>query len=365
MGSIPPPGSEHDHLTPQPRPDATDEGEAVVGADLDRLLEATVATVIHSWEFQGSGGIDHLIVGPGGITVVDAQIWSLAPYERDGVIHVGRFNKGPEVQKIRRQCAGVRLAMLHGRPDLRGTDICGVMCLAGEPERRPEPLVGGVICCGSVGAAQIGARAGELTPADVEEVRRTLVAHLPDVDAEEVSTLASGMPAKRPETALPREQPPEAVRAGFVRRAAARGGSIGRRRSPRRRNLELLGAVSLLAVAGLLAIRLHLVQAPSHTGGAPPPAPTLALSRYGTGGVAVDVRGPRGAILQLQVVAGREIHRSRVATDGEREEWSVPAAWRRAPWITVSGCLLNQEHRCSGPAVRVDDREWVRPAAAG
>src|SRR5689334_18636378 len=51
-------------------------GEQAVGPELDRHLRGTGALVVHGVPFLAWDDVDHLIVGHGGITVVDTKSWT-------------------------------------------------------------------------------------------------------------------------------------------------------------------------------------------------------------------------------------------------------------------------------------------------
>jgi hypothetical protein len=153
-------------------------GEELVGAELERQLASFGVVVLHSIKFLRYGDIDHIVVGRGGITVVDAKNWAGAVCVRDRVPYARGRSQRKEVEKLDRQCLAVRLALLHARPDLRGTDIHGVMCFAQEPQRRPEPVRGRSVLCGSTNAAEIAAHHGPLSEDDIDHLRDTLTSQL-------------------------------------------------------------------------------------------------------------------------------------------------------------------------------------------
>ncbi|HEX3764034.1 MAG TPA: nuclease-related domain-containing protein, partial [Kofleriaceae bacterium] len=48
-------------------------GEELVGGELERLLAGSGCLIVNSLRFLWFGDIDHLVIGPGGITVIDAK----------------------------------------------------------------------------------------------------------------------------------------------------------------------------------------------------------------------------------------------------------------------------------------------------
>jgi hypothetical protein len=315
------------------------EGEEIVGAELERRLAGTGAAVDHSIQFMVWGDIDHLIIGPGGITVVDAKYWSGQVSVRGKVPYIGAWRKARELQKLVGQCAGVRLALKSARAELRGTEVQGLMCLAAEPNRLPETLKEGVRLCGSHAAATIGARPGPLLPDDVEHLRSTLVRQLPRIrraDLDAVLTPPVVTMPQGPAGTVPQPSPARRAERSFgpPRRA---------RRGARSRFLARIAiAIAVLAVIGGIA---RLVQ---------PAPPTLAYLQVARarGHAVVRFSAPAGRLVAISLSGDGPRRRARRRADGYRQEWIAARIGRRNHRLVVEACLIGATGRCAERAVR-------------
>lgn len=330
------------------------DGEQMVGAELERRLSGTGAVVTHSLCFLWWGDIDHLIVGPGGITVVDAKNWAGEVTVRKGVPRVGGWNKARELDKLAGQCAGVRLALLQARPGLRNTGVRGVMCLAAEPYRAPAPLSQAFTLCGVTAAADIGAREGPLGPEDIAHLRTLLLRELPRVRRADIDALL------RPSGGTVSTQTANAtVRAtgsgsGSGARARQRKSAYRRPRPPRRSRRasgkrQLIGALGALGAAVMVAIALPHLRLVVPT--VKPAVSGLRLARVG-GREIVSLSAPAGSRVRLSVVSDGHRHTAKVVTDGVEQRWHVPARWAHARRLVVEACVVGAVGQClSGRAV--------------
>jgi hypothetical protein len=315
------------------------EGEEIVGAELERRLAGTGAAVDHSIQFMVWGDIDHLIIGPGGITVVDAKYWSGQVSVRGRVPYIGAWRKARELQKLVGQCAGVRLALKSARAELRGTEVQGLMCMAAEPDRLPEPLKEGLRLCGSHAAATIGARPGPLLPADVEHLRSTLVRQLPRIrraDVDAVLTPPVPPAPQSPAGTVPHPSPARRVGRPFGRPRRAR--RVARSRFPRR----IAIAIALLVVIGGIA---RLGQP------APPTVSYLHVARA-RGRAVVRFSAPAGQLVEISLTGDGPRRRTRRKADGHRQEWIAGRIGRRTHRLAVEACLIDSTGRCAARAVR-------------
>lgn len=336
------------HLGPEEDPDRLADphaaavakgiaGEQLVRAALERQLAGTDVLIRHGIRFLVWGDIDHLAIGPGGITVIDTKNWSGAVRVRAGAPRIGRWGKRNEVEKLRRQCAGVRLALLNARPDLRGTEVRGVLCLAGDPDRAPEPLRDGLLLCGSAAAATLAARPGVLSPDEIAHIDETLVRCLPQVRRAEVDALLG--------------------EAGVQRRPAR--SSRSRRRTRRRLMARVLTALGTL-ISGLfvayMITKLHVVFPGAH------PRVTHLRVAEGRRGPAVSFTAPRGELVQLTL--SRPHHRRSVhlTATGTRQQWRVPPGWQHIRDFSVRGCVIDGSHHCLAPSARAQLRIRTRRA---
>jgi hypothetical protein len=146
------------------------EGEVRVARALEHhLRKHDTVHLFHDRRIRGSrANIDHLAVGPGGITVIDAK-WLKGRVEvrRDGGIlrprrerlFVAGRDKAKLVEGLLRQVAAVREA-------LPAADVRGAFCFA-DVEGLPtfgRLTVAGLAVCGPRGAARLARREGSLDP---------------------------------------------------------------------------------------------------------------------------------------------------------------------------------------------------------
>ena len=310
-----------------------------MGEGLERRLTGSGCVVLHSVQFLAWGDIDHLVIGPGGITVVDTKNWSGTVTVRRSLPRVGTRSRRREVDKLDRQLAGVRLALLHAPPALRSTSVRGVMCLAAEPERPSEELRDGLVLAGSAAAAEIAARPGRLSVEDIEQLRTVLVQHLPQVKRGAIDELLQPpAPVARPLAAVP----------GQARRWGRR-----RRRIVWSAPIRVLGvcAAVLVMVAGLGAFVLAF----SHLRFVPLPATAgplgLRLSRR-HGHVVVHYRAPAGDAVRITVRGDGRRRRVRLHATGSRQTWVGPRVAAGHGQIHARACVLDQRGRCTGPTAR-------------
>lgn len=134
------------------------EGEEHVGARLEKLLSGTEVKLLHDRRVpKGQVNIDHIAVGPGGITVIDAKnvggkvrtdrVGGLFVDRHDVLLIDGRDRTGL-IRKVERQIAVVR-HVLNADED-SPIEIRGALCFAridGLPLLR-SPSVNGVLADG-------------------------------------------------------------------------------------------------------------------------------------------------------------------------------------------------------------------------
>jgi Nuclease-related domain len=317
-------------------------GEERVGADLERRLAGLGCVVLHSLRFLGWGDIDHLVIGPGGITVVDAKNWSGTVTVRGAVPRAGRRSKRGEVDKLDRQLAGVRLALLHAQPALRSTSTRAVMCLAAEPEWPVQELRGGLLLAGSSAAAEVALRPGQLSADEIEQLRAVLVEHLPQVRRNAIDELL------QPTAPLVRT----ATRASCQARRP--------RRVLRSVPIRVLGVcAALLVIASGLAA---FVAAFSHLRFVPPAAagPDLQLRlSHGHGHVVVNYTAAAGDVVLITLSGDGRRRRVRLHTTGIAQKWIGPRVAAATRQIHAQACVLAPSGRCTGAAARVSLR--LRP----
>lgn len=106
-------------------------GERIVADRLDLLLPHGWFLLhdVH-WPGRPNANLDHVLVGPGGVVVVDAKNWTGEVSVASGVLWQGRFARTQSVEGALAQCAAVAsvLAPPHRR------FVRPLICLAGQPD---------------------------------------------------------------------------------------------------------------------------------------------------------------------------------------------------------------------------------------
>jgi hypothetical protein len=166
------------------------EGEARVGAKLCRLLDGTGVQILHDRRLVGHGraNIDHLAVGPGGVTVIDAKAvrgevrvratGGLFSQRRQTLKVAGR-DRTRLVRGVQKQAEAVR-ARLSGQ-GFATVEVRGALCFAdagGLPLLRRLEL-DGVTVDGARRVAKLAARSGTLGDAEVQRVLHILASAFP------------------------------------------------------------------------------------------------------------------------------------------------------------------------------------------
>jgi hypothetical protein len=111
--------------------DAGAVGERLVADSLSGLIPHGwyVLNDVH-WPGRPKANLDHVLVGPGGVVVVDAKNWTGEVRISAGVLWQGRFARTQSVDGALAQCAAVAsvLAPPHRR------FVRPLICLAGQPD---------------------------------------------------------------------------------------------------------------------------------------------------------------------------------------------------------------------------------------
>jgi len=106
-------------------------GERIVADRLSRLIPHGwyVLHDVH-WPGRPKANLDHVLVGPGGIVVVDAKNWTGEVRVSSGVLWQGRYSRTQSVEGSLAQCAAVAsvLAPPHRRL------VRPMICMAAQPE---------------------------------------------------------------------------------------------------------------------------------------------------------------------------------------------------------------------------------------
>jgi hypothetical protein len=166
------------------------EGEKRVGARLEKLLAATGVLLLHDRLVPGAGrqNIDHIAVGPGGITVIDTKNYKgKVRVQRVGglfspsraILSINGRDQFKLVAGVEKQIGFVREVLdTAGHPDL---DIRGALCFS-NVDGLPllgHPSLRGIQIDGARATAKLAKRPGDLTAARVEELRQLIGRGLP------------------------------------------------------------------------------------------------------------------------------------------------------------------------------------------
>lgn len=134
-------------------------GEAKVGAVLE-ALQPYGWSVLHDmhWPGRPKANLDHVLLGPGGVIVVDAKNWSGDVELRNGALRQNGYSRERQVTGVLDQSASVAALLepqhrrhvqgwiaLVGQPDLEGVtasgvQICGVNTLQRAVTNLPQVL---------------------------------------------------------------------------------------------------------------------------------------------------------------------------------------------------------------------------------
>ena len=166
-------------------------GEVQVGARLEKLLDRTGVRLLHDRcvPRHGQANIDHIAVGPGGITVIDAKThrgrirrdWEGGLLsERRTILRINGRDQTKLITGVEKQIAHVHAA-LADLDVAQEIDVRGALCF---PNVDGLPLFGQIeirriIVNGPKPVARLAARAGTLEQAVVERVVGHLAQALP------------------------------------------------------------------------------------------------------------------------------------------------------------------------------------------
>jgi hypothetical protein len=161
------------------------EGEALAGARLAKHLQDSAVKLLHDRRIpaRSCANIDHLAVGPGGITVIDiknchgeVRVESIGGLfsERRTVLTIASRDRTRLITGVETQITTVRAAL--SAVGQRELEIRGALCFAnvyGLPLLRRQTLRG-VIVDGPRAAAQLARRPGSPSPATILELWATV-----------------------------------------------------------------------------------------------------------------------------------------------------------------------------------------------
>jgi hypothetical protein len=329
------------------------EGERRVSEELAVALADTGAILINSLQFLHRGDIDHLIIGPGGITIVDAKNWNGDINVADGIPRVGTRKKSDKLAGLLRQQAGVRLALAAARPNLRNTNVQAVMCFADNPSRPVSQLDGGVVLAGTAATAAIGGRGGPLTPDDIQHLSATLRTEIPQIHRDQIDAFLSG-PNQQPDSPAPRSRqiPTRAAPRRTPKRSAprpARARSRRASRADRRADRELATLIAIFLVGGAYWLVHHAST-----------SPVSGLGVLNSWPARVTFSAPTDAIIELAMFRrGHPTRTTTVTATGTTQTWQPPPSWtRRARSFTVEACILDAARQCRTGTSATTSARW-------
>lgn len=166
------------------------DGEVRVGRRLEELLAGAGVKLLHDRRMPGltSANIDHIAIGPGGITVIDTKnyrgkvrvkrIGGLF-FGRRGVLMIGGHDRTTLIDGLERQIAAVHSVVASIGHEL--IDVRGALCFA-NPDGLPllrQQRIRDVLIDGTRSAAKLARRPGSLGGDQIERLSRRLADALP------------------------------------------------------------------------------------------------------------------------------------------------------------------------------------------
>ena len=159
------------------------QGEERVAARLAKLLDGHGVELLHDRRIAGSrANIDHLAIGPGGVTVIDAKNYKgrVRTEVRGGLLRrrtehllIGGRDRTRLVDGLKRQVELVRAALEQAGET---ADVRGALCMA-DVDGLPmlgHPCVDGIAIDGPRHVAKIARRSGSQSVADIERLATLL-----------------------------------------------------------------------------------------------------------------------------------------------------------------------------------------------
>ena len=214
------------------------EGEQQTEAVLSRL-PADQWTILtdRRWPGRRTANIDHVVVGPPGVFVIDTKNWSGRISVRDAVLRQNGYSR----ESTLRAAMDAACIVAYVVPNTPEVLFQPVVCFA-----REEGLVGwaeGVLVCSTSNLVQmLSSRPRLLSPEQVQQLSRELDAALEPASADAAPTPPA--PAPAPRAQAQREAPSRPVPA--------------RPSSTRQRKRKKNGAWRLVALMALLAVLLFV-----------------------------------------------------------------------------------------------------------
>lgn len=151
-------------------------GEEAVAAAI-APLSAEGWNLLHDRVMPSGGNIDHIVVGPGSVIVLDAKAWNGNLELRNGRLYNGGWSQGRALEKLESQRAAVEAAL--GDTVAAGDPIDAALVITTQPDFGPEPVDGALVL--GIGRLLDGIRSSRTSysPQQVEEMTAALMAALP------------------------------------------------------------------------------------------------------------------------------------------------------------------------------------------
>jgi len=232
------------------------------GAEGERRTAAVLAElategwqVLHDvhWPGRRFANIDHIVVGPGGVLVIDSKNWSGRVDVRDGILRQNGYRR-TEACDGAAQAAAAVAALLQ--PQHR-TLVAAIICLVDQPTPSSQPSQVEVIGLGGL-AANLRAREARLSVADAHSIAVHLRQALAGQRSPAQTTTAALANVGAVRRDLQRGSTPSR-RAGVPGRDAAparRGGTPNGKRRTDRQDGVVAGVLKLLAILFLVFVAL-------------------------------------------------------------------------------------------------------------
>lgn len=234
--------------------DAGAVGERLVADRLSRLIPHGwyLLNDVH-WPGRPKANLDYVLVGPGGVVVVDAKNWTGEVRVSAGVLWQGRFARTQSVDGALAQCAAVAsvLAPPHRR------FVRPLICLAGQPD-----LFGITNSDVAVaGADRVVAAVLALPPVLDQQTVVGLYAHLGEQLTQElvVEGPAVNSLTVKSLTAKPEAGQPVAHGTGRGARSGAGSGGAGRSRKSRAQQHAAGGMTRLMFLAAFVVFAIYVL----------------------------------------------------------------------------------------------------------
>jgi hypothetical protein len=144
--------------------DETAHGEAATAAVLAGLPAGWTALHDLKWQGRTYDNVDHVVVGPPGIFVIDSRVWSGSVSVSRGVLRQDGHDRTSAIQAAIAAASAVSSSASAARFD----HVHGVLCLVGKDV--PAEWVGGVLVCSAAELVEELTSYAEVLPGGVAVV---------------------------------------------------------------------------------------------------------------------------------------------------------------------------------------------------